>query len=68
MAAMAEAVAEKGGNQMSELPGPLDTGQQMAGRYQVVGSGGSDDGVWVKVLDFGMAKGVRKSGHGKLWM
>jgi len=30
---------------------------------RVVGSGGSDDGVWVKILDFGMAKGVRKSGN-----
>jgi serine/threonine protein kinase len=28
---------------------------------KVVGSGDTDDGVWVKILDFGMAKGVRKA-------
>ncbi len=30
---------------------------------KVVGSGEADDGLWVKILDFGMAKGVSKSGH-----
>jgi len=30
---------------------------------KVVGSGKFEDSVWVKILDFGLAKGVRKSGH-----